>query len=99
MRIFHKIFISNDKIEYMMPRNNLLPIFCLLSIISLAIPMLNSAHAGSGNDIKSLIIVSGYSGYTTHELDKGILLQRLSSGFLLGGGHGLPHRYRKARIR
>ena len=53
-----------------MSRNNFLLILSLLTIVSLAIPLLNSVNAVQGDDMKSIIIVSGYSGYTTHELDK-----------------------------
>ncbi len=53
-----------------MSRNNFLPILSLFMIISLSIPFLFSARAESDDDMKSLIIVSGYGGYTSHELNK-----------------------------
>ncbi len=53
-----------------MPRNTFLITLSLLVVVLLSIPFFNLASADNGNNMKSIIIVSGYSGYTTHELEK-----------------------------
>lgn len=53
-----------------MPRKVLLTSMSLALLLAFTISMVGTSQAGSSCDMKSLVIVSGYGGYTTHELDK-----------------------------
>ncbi|MDG6225000.1 MAG: hypothetical protein QCI82_05750 [Candidatus Thermoplasmatota archaeon] len=53
-----------------MTRNHLLLMISTLTILAFAIPLLEGADAEATEDMKSLVIVSGFGGYSVHELDK-----------------------------
>ena len=53
-----------------MTRNHLLLSISVMTVLALAVSLLGNANAETTEDMKSLVIVSGFGGYSVHELDK-----------------------------